>query len=110
MDNVIGNNSIEDLFKILALGASLLIFWIIETVRRNNKKEVLWIAIFPPSILFFIVKYWEETRGKCFFVALFIVMVFFIGAVTHHNFAGRLGLILETVALWPYYLYLHFKH
>lgn len=110
MNNIIGNNSLEDLFKILFLCTALLIFWIIETVRRNKKIEAVWILIFPPCILYFIIKYWQDTRGKCFFVVTFAAVVFLISAVTHYNFAERIWGILQIISIWPYHLFEYFKN
>jgi hypothetical protein len=109
-DDVLGANLSDDLFLIFAFGVALILFWFLETVWRNERRGLIFIFFFPPCLLYFIIKYWEETRAKCFFAALFWIMMILINAVTHNDFTMRLLALLQVVGLWPYYVFMHFKH
>jgi len=109
MNDYIDEDFINKLMMLLALAAALIVFWILETVWRNEKRGLVLVAMFPPAILYFIIKYWEETRAKCFFAALFVVMLVLISAVTHYDFGMRILALFKIVSIWPYYAFLHFN-
>lgn len=113
MNDLLSETAIEKLVLLFVLTAFMLVFWIFETMWRNDRRWIIPTIILPPVILAFIYNYWEETRGKCFFVGLFIVTLLLLGAVTGFSFVYRVGMILGHVALWPFYvgeyLYLYWQ-
>lgn len=108
MNEVVGKQLIDSIFQVLVFSCLLLIFWILETVWRNDKRGIIFIVIFPPCLIYYIIKYWDESRGKCFFAALLAVMILLISGVTEYNFMLRLWDLIIVVSLWPYYLVKHF--
>lgn len=105
MNEYLSNDAIDNLSMLVISAAFLLIFWILETAWRNDKRWIMPIFILPPLLLVFICKYWEETKAKCFFCGLFVIILVMLGAVTGYNFIYRVGSLFGHIAIWPYYLY-----
>lgn len=100
----IATNGVDNMYMVFVFAGAMLMFWIVEAIRRNEKVAAVWILLLPVSIIFYIVKYWEDTRGKLLFVALYIIVVLLIGGVADYNFAERIASLLQIVAVWPYHV------
>lgn len=109
MNEPIGSGAIEALFKILVVASLLIVFWIFEVIWRNERKGLLFILIFPPALIYYIIKYWIDTRSKLFFAGLLILMIVLIGSVTEYDFLSRIAALYQISLFWPYYLWQSFK-
>ena len=103
MNEYLSNDAIDNLVMLAVAASFMIIFWILETAWRNDKRWILPIFILPVIIFAFIYNYWEETKAKCFFAGLYIVIVILLSAVTGYNFMYRIGMIFEKIGFWPYY-------
>lgn len=97
-------SSQDYLLKFFVIVMLLLIFWIFEGIWRKDKRWAIPILLCPPILLIGIIFAWEQVRGRCFFAALFAVMIVLISAVTHYNYGVDLSLLLLDLTLWPYHL------
>ena len=104
MDEIVSQNAADNLFKLFVLTTALILFWILESAWRNDKRWLIPIFIFPPSLFLFVVNYWQETRGKCFFAALLFIMMLLVSGVAGHELFSQLMNTLKVVAFWPYYV------
>jgi len=109
MNEYIDDNAIDNLVMLVVSGAFLLVFWILETAWRNDKRWIIPIFIFPPLLLIFIYNYWEESRAKCFFVALYLVIIVLLGSVTGYDFFYRVMLTFKKIVFWQYMLFNYTK-
>jgi len=109
MNEYLSDDAIDNLVMLAIAAFFLIIFWILETAWRNDKRWLLPVFILPVIILLFIYKHWEETRAKCFFAALYIVIIILLSAATGYNFMYRIGLIFERIGFWPYYAFEQLK-
>jgi len=109
MNEYLSNDAIDNLVLLAISAFFMLIFWILESAWRNDRRWIPPVLIFPPIILAFIYNYWEETRAKCFFVALYFVTITLLSGVTGYNFIYRVGLIIARLAFWPYYAFDYIK-
>lgn len=106
MNESISVGAIDSLYELFVLGICLIVFWILESVWRNNKYGLIFIIIFPPTLIYFIIKYWDETRGKCFFAAMLFMMILLISAVTDYNYCARIWHLIQSISFWAYYGFL----
>lgn len=104
IDTIIDQSAVDHLFQIFALCSSLIFFWFLESVYRLDKRWLLPIIIFPCSLLLFIMVFWEQSRGKCFFAALLLAVMLLIGGLVGFSFVERIFSLLQLVAFWPYYV------
>lgn len=104
IDAIIGQSAVEHLFQLFVLCTALVIFWFLESVLRLDKRWLLPILIFPLSIFLFIIVHWEESRGKCFFAALLLVVMLLVGGLAGYSFWAKMLEFFKVLAFWPYYL------
>jgi hypothetical protein len=104
---VMGMGGINVIFEIFVVVSLLILCWILEVVWRNEKKNILYVIICPPFLLYYIYKYWEEMRAKIFFVLVLLAIMLMISVVTRYNYVIRLGALYQLIFLWPYYVTLH---
>ncbi len=105
MNNDLALTTIDNIFLILTTVTILFLIWMIETAWRNEDRKIyLLVLIFLPiSLTYYIYKYWEEMRFKCFIIVLLLIIILFISAVTKHNFTERILALLQIISIWPYY-------
>lgn len=104
MNELVSQSGAENIFKIFVLGTFMILFWLLESAWTNNKRWLIPIFIFPPTIFLFVVNYWSETRAKCFFAALLFIIMLLISGVIGHGLFERIMHMLKLIAFWPYYL------
>ncbi len=104
MNEIVNQTATDYLFKICILATALVFFWILESVWRNDKRWLLPIVVFPCAIFLFIFNYWEETRAKCFFMALVFIIMLLVDGVAGFSFFKQVIHILKLIAFWPYYV------
>lgn len=104
MDEIADQSAIGYMLKLFVIAMFLLIFWLLEAVWQRDKRWIIPILIFPPLLIPAVIHAWEFARARCFFTALFIVIVLLAGAVANYNFALQLWIIVRDLSIWPYYL------
>lgn len=105
LDTVINQSAIDHLYELFALATCLIFFWFIESVYRLDKRWLIPVIIFPPSLFMFIMLHWEESRGKCFFASLLVVLMLLIGGLVGYSFFVQILSFFKLLAFWPYYAY-----
>jgi hypothetical protein len=105
MNEFVSLNAIDNLFKLCVLATALVLFWLLESVWKNDRRWLIPIFIFPGCLFLFVVNHWEETRGKCFFAALLYVMILLISGVVGYSFFEQVLHMLKVIAFWPYYVW-----
>lgn len=105
MEDLVNQSAVDHLFQVFALATALIVFWFIESIWRLNRKWMIPIVIFPCSIFLFIFVYWEESRAKCFFATLLLIVMLLVGGLVGHNFFEQILAMFTLIAFWPYYLY-----
>lgn len=109
MDSMTGNKPVDSLYMLLLSATFMMIAWIMESIWRNDKRGVFIILLFPLAIFFYIFKYWEDTRARCLFTVLLLIMVLFIGAFAGSNFIGNIFTLMQELSIWPYLLFMKIK-
>src|SRR5579863_8306532 len=107
MEELVNQSAVYHLFQLFAFGTSFLVFWVLESVWRLDRRWIIPIIIFPCSIFLFIFVYWEDSRAKCFFAALFLVVMLLVGGLVGQSFFDQMLAFFKLVAFWPYYLFLY---
>lgn len=105
MHDLIDANAIENLYLLFVTASFLILFWIIEVFWYNRDHKAWLIFLFPPVIIYFILKYWDQTKARCFFAVLLFVIILIIGALTDYNFSERIFVLFTKICIWPYYAY-----
>lgn len=104
MGEIVDTAAVGMILKILVIFTFLLIFWMLEAVWQHDKRWLIPIFIFPPTLLIAIVYAWEWTRPRCVFAVMYLVIVVFVSGVVQYNFLKQLGILLLDLSIWPYYL------
>lgn len=104
MDEIVNTAAVGMILKILVIATFLLIFWMLEAIWQHDKRWLLPIFFFPPTIFVAIVYAWELSRPRCVFAGIYLVLVTFISGVVQYNFLKQLGILLLDLSIWPYYL------
>lgn len=109
MDEIVNQSAAYHLFQLFCLATALIVFWVLESVWRLEKRWMIPILIFPPSIFLFIYVYWEESRAKCFFGALLLAVMLLVGGLVGSSFFVMIFSFFKEVAFWPYYLFTYLQ-
>ena len=109
MGDIVDQSAVGHLFELFVFATAMIIFWFIESVWRLDRKWMIPIIIFPPSIFYFIITHWEESRAKCFFSSLLIFVMLMVGGVVGESFIMQMIALFQLIAFWPYYLYAYFS-
>jgi hypothetical protein len=104
MNEIVNQSATDYLFKIFVLAIALVFFWILESVWKNDRRWLVPIIVFPCAIFLFVFSYWEETRAKCFFAALILIIMLIVSGIVGFDFFDQIMHILKVIAFWPYYL------
>lgn len=104
MEDIVNQNAVDHLFEVFVLATSLIIFWFLESVWRLNRRWLIPIIIFPPSLFIFVFMYWEESRAKCFFGGLLLIVMLLVGGLVGKSFFMQMLAFFQLMAFWPFYL------
>ncbi len=104
MDEIVNTAAVGMILKILVIATFLLIFWMLEAIWQHDKRWLLPIFIFPPTIIVAVTYAWEIARARCIFAGIYLALVVFISGVVQYNFLKQLGILLLDLSIWPYYL------
>lgn len=110
MEEIINQSAISHLFQLFVLTTALVVFWFLESALRLDKRWLIPILIFPPSLFLFIFVYWEESRAKCFFASLLLFVMILVGGLVGNSFYAQILAFFKVVAFWPYYFYEYVLH
>jgi len=94
----------NNLYMFFVFTSALAFFWLLEVVWANDKRWLPLIILLPATIVFFIVKYWEEIRFRCFIAALLMVIILLVGGLVGRNFFVEICQLWFKLMLWPYFV------
>jgi len=103
LDELADTSAIDNLTKVFVLIGFLIFFWILEPTIKHKKKWILPIMLLPALMVIPTIQLWRYTRGRCFFLGSFCILIIFIDGVTKYSFATQLWIILRDLSIWPYY-------
>jgi hypothetical protein len=103
MDEITNTGAVNNLYLLFAIATTMLLAWLFEAVWNNDKRWLLPVIVFPLSIIIFVLKYWQETRARCFFIALLGVTLLIVGGLVDVSIIKKIIALLQYVAFWPYY-------
>ncbi len=101
---IVDTHDADKIFQLFVIATVMMLAWLLEAAWKNDKRWILPILIFPPCVVIFAYKYWEETRARCFFISLLLAVMLIIGGVVGFNLAARVIQMLEVIVLWPYFV------
>ena len=89
---------------LLVVGLIASIFFIFDHMYNKNRKAIMYTLLFPPYIVYYIAKNFDETRNAFYLSLIFLGTIAYVGVIGSKPFAKESLEIILNIFFWHFYL------